>query len=153
MILLGSLAVLGLGLIDWFTLRAAWLAEDAGPRFSLGVTTILLDIVRIGALAPLAVVISRQVGLGVGIAASAATFFVWRPLMGGLPGATLDDPSQHTWLIPTWSWALILIWTLAVIGFWVALLWRGLNWPTRVRNAAPFLVAAATLLAAAISFS
>jgi len=142
----GGIVVILVTAVDWFTLRAAWLAEDAGPRFALAMTTVLLDVVRIGLLAPLVAAASRNVGLGVGTAASAATFFVWRPVIGTLPGTVLADPSQHTFLIPTWSVLLILTWTVALIGVWFALLWPRLRWPRRLRNATPFLIGLVALL-------
>lgn len=132
---------------DWLLLRAAWLAEDAGPRFALGMLVLLVALVRVG-VAALAGWLSRNVGLGVGIASTVTTFFVWRQVIGTLPGTAVVDDVEHTFAIPEWSFGLVLTWTVALIGFWAALLWPGQRWPTRLRNAAPFLVGAAALLLA-----
>lgn len=144
-IALVALAAILASVIDWFTLREAWLAEDAGPRFALGMTVLFLDAVRIGLLAPLVGVVSRNVGMGVGIAASAATFFVWRPIVGTLPGAAVADALEGTFVIPPWSSLLVLAWTVGMVGFWTALLWPSARWPRRLRNATPFAVGVVAL--------
>ena len=139
--------------IDWFTLREAWLAEDAGPRFAVGMTVLFLDAARIGLLAPLVGVVSRNIGSGVGVAASTATFFVWRPIVGTLPGVTAADALEGTFVIPPWSFLLVLAWTVGMVGFWTALLWPSARWPRRLRNATPFAVGTAALVLAALVLS
>ena len=152
-ILLVAFAALLAGVIDWFTLREAWLAEDAGPRFALGIAVIFLDAVRIGLLAPLVGVISQNIGAGIGVAASAATFFVLRPIVGSLPGTTVADAIEGTVVIPPWSFLLVLAWTVGMVGFWTALLWPSVRWPKRLKNATPFAVGVAALALAVLALS
>ena len=126
-----------LGLADWYLLRSAWLAEDAGPRFAVMMEYVFFGVGRI-TVAIIAGLALRNAGLVLGIAATTTTFFGWKARIRSLPGTTVVDADQGSFLIPLWSLAPIMGWTLALIGFGTALLWSGQRWWIRLLAAAPF---------------